>query len=110
MEKVGSLYSSSSGDLWLADTKRNIGSGDAGAATTRYYLSRDTEQDSSDIKVAESHATPSLSASDSDATLVQGAIPSGTGARTYYVIACADDTASSRRSRTPTTARPRHRR
>jgi CARDB len=79
--------------LTIGLTTRNIGSGTAGASTTRLYLSRDAEQSSDDVELADEVAVPSLAAtegSDSHGAFVLAAVPTNLSG-TYYVIACADD-------------------
>ena len=90
VEKLAHIFDSTNGIVWIGDTTRNIGSGEASATKTRYYLSTDTAQSDGDTLLAEAHDTSSIAASDSDALLVKALMPAATRAGTYNLIACAD--------------------
>ncbi len=69
----------------------NLGSGTAGASTTRYYLSRDTEKSDDDLLLAPTSPTQSLGRDGSiTAPAVNATIPAA-ASHTYYSLACADD-------------------
>ena len=77
-----------------SDTVRNQGLVSAAATTTRYYLSTDQRKGSGDTLLTGSRSVPGLGAGDSSAgATVTLTIPSTTPPSTYYLLACADDTA-----------------
>jgi subtilase family serine protease len=75
----------------VTDITRNVGAANAGASTTRYYLSLDTIRDAGDILLSGTRAIPPLTPGASSTDTVTVVIPSGTAAGTYYLLACADD-------------------
>jgi hypothetical protein len=76
--------------LVIGSTTRNIGSGTAGASTTRYYLSRDAVKSNGDTLLGDPADVPSLGADTSYGDLALPTVPVlADGA--YYVIGCADD-------------------
>lgn len=75
----------------VSDTTLNQGSADAGASTTRYYVSVDTLRNGGDRLLSGSRPVPLLQPGISSigmATVTIPTMPVGT----YYVLACADDT------------------
>ncbi|OGP73264.1 MAG: hypothetical protein A2W09_08295, partial [Deltaproteobacteria bacterium RBG_16_50_11] len=74
----------------VTDTTKNSGAGDAGASTTRFYLSTDSTLDSTDTLLNGSRAVPALAAGESSSGTASALIPAGTPAGTYYIIAKAD--------------------
>ncbi|MBI4685215.1 MAG: hypothetical protein HY755_08445 [Nitrospirae bacterium] len=73
----------------LSDTTKNNGAGDAGASTTKFYLSKDTVVDGSDSYLG-SRAVPALAAGASDSASTTVTIPTGTAKGNYYIVAVAD--------------------
>jgi hypothetical protein len=69
----------------------NIGSGNAPASTTRFYLSLAPTRGSGSVLLTGSASIPALApgAQSSQTTIV--GVPSATTLGTYYLIACADD-------------------
>jgi subtilase family serine protease/subtilisin family serine protease len=76
--------------ITVTDTTRNQGAGDAGASTTRLYLSADGLLDASDPLLG-SRAVPALAAGASSSGSTTVTIPAGTVAGSYYLFARADD-------------------
>ena len=77
----------------LTDTARNVGTLDAAASTTRYYLSLDAVKNSADLRLSGTRTVPilaSLMASTGSAAVT---VPSAAAPGTYRVLVCADDTA-----------------
>lgn len=94
VESFAYAYSSTLGKLLLADTTRNTGGVETGTASeTRYYLSRDDDYSSSDLRIDADpkHEVPDLGDGDDSPLLTVGLVPSGARG-TYYVLACADAT------------------
>ena len=84
----------SRGDLLsMTQVTRNIGSATAGASTTRYYLSRDTEKSSDDILLPAESAIPQLVRNGSVTGPAVTAIIPSSASGSYHVLACADDRA-----------------
>ena len=80
------------GSLRITDTVKNQGAVAAGASTTRYYLSADTQRSVGDVLLGGSRSVPSLAAGQSSkGNNVKLSIPTTTSAGTYYLLACADD-------------------
>src|SRR5207248_2317109 len=78
----------------VTDTTQNVGAtGSAPASSTRYYLSSNTLRDAGDILLTGARAVPALVAGASSAGTVTVTIPATTPVGTYFVLACADDTA-----------------
>jgi hypothetical protein len=75
----------------VTDTVQNSGSVQAGASTTRYYLSLDTVKSGTDTRLTGTRGVPSLNGGQSSAGTVTVTIPSGIAAGTYRLLACADD-------------------
>jgi len=79
--------------IW--DTVQNQGAIAATSSLTRFYLSRDVQKGAGDLLLSGSRAVPPLAAGASSAgALLNVTIPSTTPLNTYYVLACADDTAT----------------
>jgi subtilase family serine protease len=80
----------------VTDTAKNQGNEEAGASSTRYYLSGNNTKDSMDILLTGKRSVPAppavaLPAGESSTGTVEVTIPSSTAAGTYYLLACADD-------------------
>jgi M6 family metalloprotease-like protein len=75
----------------VSDTTKNQGTTTAGASTTRYYLSLDTDKGSGDVLLTGSRAIPSLATDASSSGTAAVTIPLSTALATYYFLACADD-------------------
>jgi subtilase family serine protease len=75
----------------VIDMVQNQGNVVAGASTTRYYLSTDTTRGSGDILLTGSRTVPVLPVGATSKGTVTVKIPAGAAARTYYLLACADD-------------------
>ena len=73
----------------VSDTTRNQGSGPAGSSTTRFYLSTNFTLDAGDL-VLGARGVPALGAGETSADVTALAIPAGTAAGTYYLLAQAD--------------------
>jgi subtilase family serine protease/subtilisin family serine protease len=81
----------SGGSFRATDITRNAGAANAGASTTRYYLSLDTTRDAGDILLGGTRAVPALGPGVVSTDTATVFIPSGTAAGAYYLLACADD-------------------
>jgi len=78
----------------VVDTVQNQGLVAAGVSTTRYYLSTDPQKGSGDTLLTGNRPVPSLApGADSGGKAVTVTIPSTMPLGTYYLLACADDTA-----------------
>lgn len=78
----------------LVDTIQNQGLVDSGTSKTRYYLSTDGQRGSGDTLLSGSRSVPGLEAGLSfDGASLTVTIPSSTPLGSYYLLACADDTA-----------------
>jgi trimeric autotransporter adhesin len=75
------------------DTVLNQGGVTSATSTTRYYLSLDTAKDASDRLLTGTRAVPALAFGSSSSGNVVVTIPTSTPLGTYYLLACADDTA-----------------
>jgi subtilase family serine protease len=73
------------------DTTKNAGGGTAPETTTMFYLSTNISYDAADIPLG-GRAVPSLTAGTANSGPASLAIPAGTAAGTYYVLARADGT------------------
>jgi subtilase family serine protease len=76
-------------NISLSDKTKNQGMGNAGASTTKFYLSIDTMADGNDMLLG-SRPVPALSAGASNTQELNVTIPSGTALGNYYIIAVAD--------------------
>ena len=74
----------------MTETATNSGSGFAKSTNTRFYLSLDTLQGSSDTLLTGTRFVPSLTAGAASTGTTSVTIPSGTPAGLYYVLAWAD--------------------
>ena len=79
------------GSFNVTDTTTNVGTGPAGASTTRYYLSLDKIKGAGDVLLTGSRAVPALAAGASSAGTAGVTVPVATPLGTYYLLACADD-------------------
>ena len=78
----------------VVDTVKNQGLVAAAASKTRYYLSTDQLKGSADTLLTGSRSVPSLApGAESGGKSVTVTIPSTMPLGTYYLLACADDTA-----------------
>jgi len=78
----------------VTDSVLNQGGLASGVSTTRYYLSVDTMKAAGDTLLTGSRAVPALAAGGASAgAAITVTIPSATPANTYFLLACADDTA-----------------
>jgi sugar lactone lactonase YvrE len=75
------------------DTVLNQGGVTSATSTTRYYLSLDTVKDASDRLLTGTRAVPALGFGGTSSGNVVVTIPTSTPLGTYYLLACADDTA-----------------
>jgi hypothetical protein len=75
----------------VTDTTVNAGTGPAGASLTRYYLSTDARKNSGDVLLSGSRAVPLLLAGATSTGTTSVTVPSGTSAKSYFLLACADD-------------------
>jgi subtilase family serine protease len=74
----------------VTETTTNQGAGGAGQSTTRFYLSANYLLDAGDVLLTGGRSVPSLSAGASSSGQTSLAIPAGTPAGVYYLIALAD--------------------
>jgi subtilase family serine protease len=81
------------GSFSVTDTVINQGPVSAKASTTRYYLSTDTTKNSGDKVLTKTRSVPVLEPGAVSTGTVTVTIPTTTAAGTYYLLACADDTA-----------------
>ena len=82
-----------SASVAVTDTTQNTGAGGAGGSSTRYYLSTNTLRDAGDVLLSGTRTVPALAAGASSAGSVTVTIPATTAVGTYFLLACADDTA-----------------
>lgn len=68
----------------------NNGGGDAGASTVKFYLSKNSALDASDVTLAETRAVDALPPGGSSAGVTSVTVPAGTAPGVYYLIAQAD--------------------
>ncbi len=80
------------GTFSVTDTVQNIGTLAAAASTTRYYLSTTSSKSGAHLLTG-SRAVPSLAPSATSSGTVTVTVSAGTAAGTYFLLACADDTA-----------------
>lgn len=74
----------------VTDATRNDGGGPSGASTTRFYLSRDSLFDASDVLLAGGRAVIALGPGESNSGASSVTIPAGTAGGIYYLFARAD--------------------
>ena len=75
----------------VADTVSNQGGVAAESSRTRYYLSADQQRNAADRLLSATRSIPALSPGAISTGTVTLAIPSGTPAGSYCLVACADD-------------------
>jgi cysteine-rich repeat protein len=73
----------------VTDTAQNNGT-NAGASTTRYYLSLDTNRSGGDPQLTGQRAVPSLAMGASSTGTTTVTVAASTPAGTYFLLACAD--------------------
>ena len=72
------------------DAVRNAGAVNAGASTTRYFLSVDAEKDAGDVQLSGYRSVPVLTAGAVSSGSATVTVPTTTAPGTYRLIACAD--------------------
>src|SRR5207247_10387095 len=77
--------------LSVTDTTMNQGAVAAGASTTRYYLSVDTQKSSNDILLSGSRAVPGLASGAASTGTVTVTVPANVQSGTFFLLACSDD-------------------
>jgi hypothetical protein len=82
------------GSFSVTDTTLNQETGPAGASTTRYRLSTDSNITSSDSLLTGTRSVPSLAAGASSTGTITVTVPTTVATGTYYLGACADDLAA----------------
>lgn len=96
VESFAYAYSSTLEKLLLADTTRNVGGVETGTTSeTRFYLSKDDDYDSSDLRIYADpeHDVPDLDDGDDSPFLTVAPVPTrARSSESYYVLACADAT------------------
>ena len=76
----------------VTETVQNNGGVTASASTTRYFLSKAGSK-TGGRQLSGHRAVPSLAAGATSTGAVTVTVPAGTAAGTYFLLACADDTA-----------------
>jgi hypothetical protein len=76
----------------VTDRVKNQGDANAGASTTRYYLSIDQGKGVGDVSLAGSRPVPQLTPGATSEGTVQVTVKGNTPLGTYYLLACSDDT------------------
>jgi len=79
------------GSFSVTDTTMNQGAVAAGASTTRYYLSVDTQKSSNDILLNGSRSVPSLASGATSTGTVTVTVPANVQSGTFFLRACSDD-------------------
>lgn len=79
------------GSFTASDTAKNAGKKDAGASTTRYYLSPDGSHSPDDALLSGQRSVPSLAKNASSSGSATVGVPAATEPGSYYLLACADD-------------------
>jgi subtilisin family serine protease/subtilase family serine protease len=74
----------------VSATTKNQGTGTADPSTTVFFISKNTLVDAADVRLAETHAVPSLPPGAFASVSISLGIPSNLGAGIYYLIAKAD--------------------
>ena len=77
--------------ITVADTTRNRRATPAGRSTTRHYLSRDRRKSRGDVRLGKGHRVKRLRGRAFTRGFARPVIPVGTAARSYFLLACADD-------------------
>jgi subtilase family serine protease len=80
------------GSFLVTDTTQNVGPTVVPATTTRYVLSLDTSRSAGDVVVA-ARGMGTLGAGVPSTGPALASVPAGTATGTYFLLACADDTA-----------------
>ena len=80
------------GTFLMTDTTQNVGPVTVGATTTRYVLSVDSVRSADDVVIG-SRGMGALGPGVFTTGSAVVTIPLGTATATYFVLACADDTA-----------------
>jgi subtilase family serine protease len=80
--------------LSVTDTIVNQGLVDAGASTTRYYLSADTVKDTGDRLLSGTRSVPTLGPNAASTGPAAVTVPTNMPLGSYFLLACADDTTS----------------
>ena len=80
------------GSFAVTDTAQNTATVGAGTSTTRYYLSLDAAKSAGDALLTGGRSV-ALAAGASSSGTVSVAVPAATALGTYFLLACADDTA-----------------
>jgi subtilase family serine protease len=75
--------------VMVGDTTRNQGAGPAAASTTKFYLSSNISLDGTDVLLG-SRAVPALAGGVTSSSVTSLALPAGTAAGAYFVLAQAD--------------------
>ncbi len=73
----------------VSDVTNNLGPGNAGTSTTKFYFSKNTRYDAKDVYLG-SRAVPTLLSGASSSGSTSVTLPSGIRAGNYYIIAIAD--------------------
>ena len=76
--------------ITVSDTTTNQGAGGAGATVTRFFLSKNTVKDASDVLLG-ARAVPSLGVDGASSSSSALPIPADTVPGSYYILARADD-------------------
>jgi hypothetical protein len=79
------------GSFDVTETTKNVGTGPAGASTTRYYFSLDKTTSATDVLLTGSRAVSALAPGATSKGTVGVTVPVTTPLGTYYLLACADD-------------------
>ncbi len=78
------------GSITITDTTKNAGAGNAGASTTRFYLSTNATYEATDTFLGSRDVPPLPGGGTTNGGTTICVIPTGTAAGTYYVIGVAD--------------------
>jgi subtilase family serine protease len=81
------------GSFAVTDTAANEGLAGAPTSTTRHYLSGNTTRSADDEPLAPARTVPALGAGATSTGTVTVTVPSGTPTTSYFLLACADDSA-----------------
>lgn len=80
------------GTFKIVDTAKNVGTNDAAATISRFYLSLDKQFDGTDIVFADRRDVPQLEHGELSEGTTKVTVKSITPLGTYYVLGCADGT------------------
>jgi subtilase family serine protease len=75
----------------VTDTVQNVSIITSGSATTRYYLSLDSEKSADDVLITVTRLVASLAPGASSTASRTVTVPSSTAPGVYRLLACADD-------------------